>query len=183
MTTMEALKLEREVVNAQIQPITVSGVTYDWPGGYSDGPKIIYTVTNGGDVALGGIYMRVTVASPDRSKPWTIDDNPYDIDGGLEPGESREYQTTVGIVSVAWKERGLVGRDDLEVTVEVIGVEMVEESRNDHTYHGSNIVRIDESLHDLEERFAELLHRPHRPHRLSRPLGSFDGRPVRWGLG
>ncbi len=148
LAEIEVLKLEREIVMAEIRPITVNGVAYGWPDDYSDALRVTYTVTNGGDIALGGIYMRVTVASPGRSKPWTVDDSPVGIDGGLEPGESREFRTSAGRYSVAWNELGLVGRDDLEVTVEVIGVET-------RMYHGSNITRIDERLHDLQERAAE----------------------------
>jgi hypothetical protein len=156
LAEIEVLKIEREEIKAELQPFTVSDVSYKWDDGFINEPIVSYTITNGGNQALGGIYIRSTIKSPGRSKAWSVDDSPSGIDGGLEPGESREFSTFDFSSSVRWKKLGLFGSTDLEVTVEVIGIETVEEDRPDGMYHGSNITRIDDRLRDLEERAAKL---------------------------
>lgn len=55
-------------------------------------PIIELTVLNGTDKAVSRAYFTGTLASPNRSVPWLIEDFNYQISGGLEPNEEVNWR-------------------------------------------------------------------------------------------
>lgn len=79
-----------------------------------DRPRIDLAVTNGTDYAISRAYFEGTLSTPGRSVPWLEETFNYSISGGLEPGESAEWNLSPNQFS----EWGRVDeRDDMVFTV------------------------------------------------------------------
>lgn len=59
---------------------------------YREQPVIELSVINNTGAAVSRAYFKGTISSPDRSVPWLVDDFNYEISGGVEPGEKKEWR-------------------------------------------------------------------------------------------
>ena len=76
-------------------------------GSYKDEPIISFLLENKGSVALKTIYLEGTLQTPGRSVPWVKDSFNHEIRGGVEPGETRNFQLAPNMFS----EWGKVSRE------------------------------------------------------------------------
>lgn len=61
-------------------------------GQFRDRPVISMTVKNGTPEPVSRAYFKGVIASPDRAVPWLEETFNYPISGGLEPGETAEWE-------------------------------------------------------------------------------------------
>jgi hypothetical protein len=87
-------------------------------------PVIDLTVRNGTSSPVARAYFRGVVASPGRSVPWISDDFTYDINGGLEPGETATWHLSPNPFS-GW---GTTVPADAVLTVETVKLEGLNET-------------------------------------------------------
>lgn len=81
-----------------------------------DQPIIELTVHNGTNHAISRAYFKGVLSTPGRSVPWLEETFNYSIRGGLEPGESAEWELSPN----RYSEWGRVEEiDDMVFTVEV----------------------------------------------------------------
>ena len=55
-------------------------------------PMIELTVKNGTSETVSCAYFEGAIASPGRSVPWYKDTSNYEIQGGIEPGETATWE-------------------------------------------------------------------------------------------
>lgn len=60
---------------------------------------MVIEVQNNTDQPVSRVYFDATYQSSDRSVPWAADSMNYEISGGLEPGESAQWQLSPNITS------------------------------------------------------------------------------------
>lgn len=58
---------------------------------YTADSYIEIAVKNGTEYPISRAYFRGTLATPGRAVPWVVEDFNYSISGGIEPGESMEW--------------------------------------------------------------------------------------------
>ena len=68
-------------------------------GRFMDERVIVIAVANNTGKAVSRFYATGTLASPGRAIPWAKETFNYEISGGMEPGESREFQLTPNMMS------------------------------------------------------------------------------------
>lgn len=81
-----------ESAKAGLAQFQVLKSRFDMKGGYlSTDPEIMMTVRNGTGKAVSRAYFHAVLASPGRSVPWKEADFNYQISGGIEPGEQKDW--------------------------------------------------------------------------------------------
>lgn len=60
--------------------------------GFSSDPVIDLTVRNGTGQAISRFYCRGVLSSPGRETPWVDDTFNYSVRGGIQPGETKQFQ-------------------------------------------------------------------------------------------
>lgn len=61
-------------------------------GQFQDQPIISLSVKNGTSESISRAYFKGVIASPDRAVPWLEETFNYEISGGLEPGETADWE-------------------------------------------------------------------------------------------
>lgn len=116
---LENARKEAEEARAQLDSFTIERSRFrKVPQRYGrPEPQIELTVTNNTEHAISRAYFKGTLATPGRSVPWLEEEFNYEIRGGLEPGESMEWN----LVPNMFSEWGQVEeRDDMVFTVQTI---------------------------------------------------------------
>lgn len=118
ITELEKKRAESESAKVELSKFVVSKARFKKVKRYFDlAPVIELTVKNGTDKAISAVYFMGTLASPGRSVPWLKESFSYKISGGLEPGESANWNLAPNMFSEWGK---VEGAPDMVLTVEVL---------------------------------------------------------------
>lgn len=83
-------------------------------------PVVELTVENGTDHAISQVYFDATLESPGREVPWLEDRFNYEISGGIEPGERKNWELAPNQFS-EWGD--VQDRPDMELNVDLFRVD------------------------------------------------------------
>lgn len=86
---------------------------YFQTNGFINAPVVSFTISNNGDVPVKRIFVEGTLQTPGRSVPWVKDSFNYDLQGGLEPGETQSLHLAPNMFS----EWGNVPKDAVDGAV------------------------------------------------------------------
>ncbi|MFO0601301.1 MAG: hypothetical protein U0228_38690 [Myxococcaceae bacterium] len=115
---LEKKKLDSEGAKAELAKFVVSKARFKKVKQmFSVEPVIELSVKNGTDKPISAVYFMGTLASPGRSVPWLKERVSYKISGGLEPGESANWNLAPNMFSEWGK---VEGAPDMVLTVEVL---------------------------------------------------------------
>lgn len=114
---LEEREATAEAVGDSLAAFTVDRARFRMHRDYFGDPEPVFeiTVTNGLDVAVRRAFFTGTLKSPDRSVPWIEDTFNYEIPGGVEPGETVEWNLRPNMFS-DWAD--VDAPDDAVFTVE-----------------------------------------------------------------
>jgi hypothetical protein len=90
----------------------------------TDQSTIQLSVKNGTEHAISRSHITGTLATPGRSIPWLKEDFNYLIRGGLEPGESADWNLSPSMFG-GWSQ--VEAKPDMVLTVEVIRLDGADE--------------------------------------------------------
>lgn len=82
-----------------------------------EGLTVEINATNGTTHPISAVYFNAIVTSPGRSVPWVSEPINFDIEGGIEPGESSTWRIDPGFLGSL--EKTLKDRNDLVLTLTV----------------------------------------------------------------
>ena len=106
-----------------LDQIKVEGSRYYWAeGSYRKEPTIEFKITNGSTSPIAKIFVRGIVETPGRAVPWVKESFNYDFKGGLEPKESQLLNLAPNSFG-AWGNKALQDRNDLVLTLTLVGIE------------------------------------------------------------
>ncbi len=113
------------VAEEEAEAEMLAGLVLDNPrvqvdrGGFMSTARVVLQATNNLDKTVESFFLSIEIRSPEREVPWEDEDDVYvGIDGGLEPGESREL---FGYLESKWTRLELPGGTEQEATVTRIG--------------------------------------------------------------
>lgn len=84
-----------------------------------DHPVISFSITNNTNVSIAAIHVEAVAKSADREVPWVEDELRYSLSGGVAPGETYDFSTS--LIDFRWGSDELTEDEDLIVTVKTVG--------------------------------------------------------------
>jgi len=118
----EVQELQREKAEAEATRVKLAAFEiaksrfYKKKGTFREEPVIELVVKNGTEHAVSRAYFKGTLSTPGRSVPWLVEDFNYQIAGGVEPGETAQWNLAPNMFSEWGK---VQDRPDMVFTVEV----------------------------------------------------------------
>jgi hypothetical protein len=115
---LEKKRSESERAKVELAKFVVSKARFKKVKRYFNlDPIIELSVKNGTDKPISAVYFMGTLATPGRAVPWLKESFSYKISGGLEPGESANWNLAPNMFSEWGK---VEGAPDMVLTVEVL---------------------------------------------------------------
>lgn len=163
-TESEILKLREDLEKAEnnlalaqgtLNALHVSNATfYIQKNQFSNKPVISFTLKNNSSIPVKRIFAKGLLETPGRSVPWVEDEFNYDIPGGLEPGEGKNFDLAPNMFS-KWGNDEIANRNDLVLTVTITNIEKAGGDRLVNVDDG-DLARKRDRLSSLEKQKAAL---------------------------
>lgn len=119
---LQKKKLHAQEAKQSLQSFVVNKSRFYFQNQQFGGPKpvIELSVENKTTTPISRAYFKGTIASPNRSIPWLVDNFNYAIPGGLEPGEKADWSLLPNMFSDWGK---VEAPADAVFTVEVVKID------------------------------------------------------------
>jgi hypothetical protein len=112
-----------------VDSVGIEHARFFWTeGGIMDQPVVAFTITNSGTTALRSVRLGALLETVGRSVPWVETNISYSFPGGLEPGEVKDLELAPNQYMDGWGNKELRTRDDLVLTLTVIGIQGPDET-------------------------------------------------------
>lgn len=132
----------QKIIESKLGQIEFSNSKLDMlDNGFMKEPVLSFKVINNSDEVLKNIYAKGILLSDGRQLPWYEDDFNFNISGGLEQGETREFRLSPNILS-GWG--SVKAPEDAKLIIKINGIENAKSEKIYISTMESNIKKLKE---------------------------------------